>query len=109
MQMAIRFDVSDFRYHEAVTSLSPSMCSGHCLQSSVCVGGSIEAAIGVLNLTPEVKAALGQWAVDIGDRRVFAGVHFPSDNLCSWITFLRMADYVEWANRQRHPLTTTQK
>jgi hypothetical protein len=94
MQMAIRFGVSDYHYHEAVTSISPSMCSGHCIQSCVCVGGAVEAAVGSLALTSDVKTAIGQWGVDIGDRRVFAGVHFPSDNLCSWIAFLRMADYV---------------
>lgn len=34
--------------------------------------------------------ALEQFGVDIGDRRVFAGVHYPSDNLSSWILALRL-------------------
>jgi hypothetical protein len=33
---------------------------------------------------------LGQFGVDIGDRRVFAGVHYPSDNMASWIMALRL-------------------
>jgi hypothetical protein len=29
-----------------------------------------------------------QYAVDFGDRRVMAGVHYPSDNLGSWLLAL---------------------
>ena len=34
-----------------------------------------------------------QYMVDIGDRRVFAGVHYPSDNLASWFCALRLCDH----------------
>jgi hypothetical protein len=33
-----------------------------------------------------------QYTADIGDRRVFAGVHYPSDNISSWFCALRMCD-----------------
>ena len=36
----------------------------------------------------------GQYAVDFGDRRVFAGVHYPSDNLASWVAVLRLIPWV---------------
>ena len=38
--------------------------------------------------------AIEQYATDIGDRRVMAGLHYPSDNLCSWLITLRMANHV---------------
>jgi hypothetical protein len=34
--------------------------------------------------TPSQEKGLQELAADIGDRRVFAGVHFPSDNVLSW-------------------------
>ena len=40
------------------------------------------------NLTQAQVTALQALAVDMGDRRVFAGVHYPSDNLLSWFVAL---------------------
>jgi len=37
---------------------------------------------------------LQQFTVDVGDRRVFAGVHYPSDNLASWFTALNLVPRV---------------
>jgi hypothetical protein len=37
---------------------------------------------------------LRQYSVDVGDRRVLAGVHYPSDNLGSWTTALLLATCV---------------
>jgi hypothetical protein len=58
------------------------------------------AAQGLLGITSawvqesdEVKnqssARAMQLAVDFGDRRVMAGVHYPSDNFASWVTVVR--------------------
>ncbi len=94
MQMALHFGIHNFGYEEATSSLTPSMCSGHCLQGLLCVGTVIERLLQDGVLTPELRRTLPQWAVDIGDRRVLAGVHYPTDSLCSWIIFLRMADFV---------------
>jgi hypothetical protein len=95
MQMALRFGFHSFEYFDATSSLTPSMCSGHCLQGLISVGAVIERFLddGV-DLTPDLTFALSQWAVDIGDRRVMAGVHYPTDSLCSWVLFLRMAESV---------------
>ncbi len=40
------------------------------------------------------RSALQQFAVDIGDRRVFAGVHYPSDNISSWYAALRIIPHI---------------
>jgi hypothetical protein len=80
---------------EAISAGSPSMCSGHCLQSLLGVGAVYEYVL--LNKVPLSEpsiTALMQFAVDIGDRRVFAGVHYPADNLSSWIIGLRLANHV---------------
>jgi len=95
MQMALRSKQFEFTYRDAGTAGTPSMSSGHCLQGVLCVGAVVERFLddGTV-LTGDAGDAIGRWAVDIGDRRVLAGVHYPTDSLCSWIIFLRMADHV---------------
>jgi hypothetical protein len=46
------------------------------------------------HLTDANWEALEQFAVDIGDRRVLARVHYPSDLLSSWLMVMGMANYV---------------
>jgi hypothetical protein len=79
------------------TADSPSMISGHCLDG--CLAGTWAAwflefeADGLGHLDwDRVRPALQQWVVDIGDRRVMAQIHYPSDNIGSWwvaLSFLR--------------------
>lgn len=95
MQMAQRFQKDEFEHEDAATSISPSMCSGHCLQGVLEVAAAVERLLDdKVTLSPEQLLSIAQWGVDIGDRRVMAGVHYPGDNLCSWFIFLRMADFV---------------
>lgn len=94
MQTSFRFQ-RPITHKEAGTAGSSSMSSGHSLQGVLCVGGLIEELLDAgVPISTERQLALGQWAVDIGDRRVMAGVHYPADNLCSWLIFLSMADKV---------------
>jgi hypothetical protein len=79
----------------AISAGSPSMCSGHALQAVLGFGAVIEhILLNGVNLSPKSWHALRQLIVDLGDRRVFAGVHYPSDNLGSWIIAMRLADHV---------------
>lgn len=95
MQMALRMGHMDFVYNIAKTSITPSMCSGHSLQGVMCLGGSLERLLDMrFEYTPDRLQAHGQWSVDFGDRRVMAGIHFPSDNLCSWLIFLKAARFI---------------
>lgn len=103
-QTAPLFAGPEFRYLEAKTAHTPSMCSGHAVQCALSAGGMLErlwADKNPLFITRHSASvrALTQWAVDAGDRRVLAGVHYPSDNLCSWLIFLRLADHV-YTDRQ---------
>ena len=94
----------EFWSRYAASADSPSMSSGHSLQGVLAVGGILERLLYDETLigTGDVEkslVALQQWAVDLGDRRVLAGVHYPSDNLASWLIFLRLADRV-YVNRE---------
>lgn len=81
----------EHKFELAATSMTSSMSSGHCFQGCLAVAGIYEAWLsrGFIP-SPEQLTALAQFGMDIGDRRVFAGVHFPSDNLASWIMDLRL-------------------
>ena len=81
-----------FRYLVANSATTPSLVSGHCIQASAALVHLVmhhekqrRRALGV-----ETLSALQQLLMDNGDRRVFAGVHYPSDNLSSWFCVFRM-------------------
>ena len=77
------------------TGLTPSACSGHCVQGVLGIGGVYEYFVqSGVELDDKNQESLRQYAVDIGDRRVMAGIHYPSDNLSSWILFMNLADRV---------------
>ena len=89
-------------FEHASRADTPSMISGHCF--SGCMGGagiadllmSLEYAI-----TEPSLRALQQYAVDIGDRRVFAGVHYPTDNVSSWFVALSLLKVLALPNSDR--------
>lgn len=86
---------TDFTFELAKTSMSPSMSSGHSLQGLLMCAGVYDKWLN--NGYTPTKAqteALAQFGIDIGDRRVFAGVHYPSDNIASWIIALRLTPHV---------------
>jgi hypothetical protein len=61
---------------------SPSAISGHAFQGLMaCI--SVHRAVGGQLSTAEIEQ-LKRLAVDIADRRVYAGLHYPSDNAMSW-------------------------
>ena len=73
----------------------PSFPSGHGLQGLV---GTMHAYLSLrrlgYDLTEDQRAALVRLATHIGDRRVMAGVHYPSDSVGSWIVALRLVENV---------------
>jgi hypothetical protein len=113
-QMALYFGIHQFTHESALSSLSPSCSSGHALQGLTAVGGVIESLLlKGIHLSQDSWNAIEQYAVDIGDRRVFAGIHYPSDNLASWIILLRLAPHVyrslEVRERLWHAISTRSK
>jgi membrane-associated phospholipid phosphatase len=70
---------------------SPSFISGHAAQALL-------SAIHALIEEPEIFASesdqLLLWANDFGMRRIWAGVHYPLDNLGSWIYVARLLPWI---------------
>jgi hypothetical protein len=87
-QVAFLQQRTNYNYRWAYTANTPSLVSGHCLQASL-AGCTAFAALGK-DMSNESIAVLSQFTMDIGDRRVFAGVHYPSDNLASWYVALNL-------------------
>jgi hypothetical protein len=79
-----------FTYQSAATANTPSLVSGHCLQASLAGCTAFASLARPLKFSDTSIKVLQQFTVDVGDRRVFAGVHYPSDNLASWFTALNL-------------------
>jgi hypothetical protein len=81
-----------FEHLRSRLAATPSLVSGHCLQGCM-AGVSAYVLFGAAVDFASVEV-LGQFTVDVGDRRVFAGVHYPSDNLASWYTALKLLPHI---------------
>jgi len=80
-----------FNHEAAKTAVHPSMISGHAIQGLAGLMGVAERfELDAIAVDADQWAWIYQLAVDFGDRRVLAGVHYPSDNLASWILALRL-------------------
>ncbi|HET9395701.1 MAG TPA: phosphatase PAP2 family protein, partial [Nitrospiraceae bacterium] len=82
----------EFEHLRSRLAATPSLVSGHCLQG--CLAGVSAYVLFGTSIDFASVEVLGQFTVDIGDRRVFAGVHYPSDNLSSWYTTLKLLPHV---------------
>lgn len=85
-----------FSFELARSSMTPSMLSGHSLTGLLgrCAGYMTSRLRHQLEDVGGAVAELQHYSVDIGDRRVFAGVHYPSDNIGSWFVALRLCDHM---------------
>lgn len=72
------------------TGLHPALISGHSVQGILLSSLVLETWLDAGEPSRESTEQLGWYAVDLGDRRVFAGVHYPTDNIASWILSLRL-------------------
>jgi hypothetical protein len=81
-----------FQHLRSRLAATPSLVSGHCLQG--CLAGVSAYLLFGASVDFASVEVLGQFTVDVGDRRVFAGVHYPSDNLSSWYTALKLLPHV---------------
>lgn len=92
LHAALRLDLeADFFSELSDRGQHPSIVSGHCLQGIMMCCNVLEYwLVNEPNMDPRRKESLAQYMVDIGDRRVFAGVHYPSDNIASWGTALSL-------------------
>lgn len=91
-QMASNLGIADFTYEEALSAATPSMLSGHSIQGLMAAATAFITHRRALDDIAESVRYLQQWGVDHGDRRTFAGVHYPSDNIASWFVLLNACD-----------------
>ncbi len=84
-----------FSYEAATAAGHPSMISGHCIQGVMGGVGIFERLLlDKIPFSEDSWTALQQFIVDFGDRRVMAGVHYPSDNISSWLLALDLCKRV---------------
>jgi hypothetical protein len=99
-QIAYMLNQNWFSHNHAKSAVTPAMISGHCFEA--CMGGLAAAQKARLLGFPQVALELiARHTIDVGDRRVFAGVHYPSDNLASWIVALQLAELVGCTGGER--------
>jgi hypothetical protein len=95
MQLALFHHLLLLNFRHSTTAHTPSMVAGHCLQGLIGVAALLENNLDNGVATPlSLQDTLTRWAIDIGDRRILAGVHYPSDGISSWIVFLRIFDKI---------------
>jgi len=80
-----------FSFEGAKSAFTPSIMSGHGLQGLFAATSAYVDQQQQIDQLPGARRSLAQFGVDFGDRRVFAGVHYPSDNLASWYIGLKLA------------------
>jgi len=69
----------------------PSIVSGHCFQGIMMACAVLESwMMSDTKPSQDRIGSLAQYMVDFGDRRVFAGVHYPTDNVASWVLALSL-------------------
>lgn len=84
----------EFELHSALSARHSSFHSGHCLEGIIFNAAVAEHWLSKPDEYSQSQLeALGKYTVDFGDRRVFAGVHFPSDNIGSWIIALSLIPF----------------
>lgn len=97
------FGMEEFEWHTgtpiAHTGVHPAFPSGHCYQGLVHCAHVLQnwrrrARAQGSKVSDDAIAALKQYAVDRGDRRVYAGVHYPTDNIASWLLALRLVEHM---------------
>ena len=98
-QAAFILGVEGFEHRQAQSNVHtgnhPALISGHCAQGLLFVCTLLDELLeGGRSLDSLPLDSYAQYAVDFGDRRVLAGVHYTTDNLSSWIASLRIIPLV---------------
>lgn len=96
-QCALLLGVPEFTLDIAKTGFHSSAHSGHCLQGSLLGCAVFERWLDAgfdSAAQPEKAMTLAQYMIDWGDRRVFAGVHYPSDNAISWVIAISLIPFI---------------
>ena len=77
-------EAKNFHFVGARSAWTPAFLSGHALEYGLSFLG-IQDAFEAEKACATIIRACAHMVTDVGDRRVFAGVHYPSDSLASWL------------------------
>lgn len=80
----------DYDYRWGLTAVTAALPSGHCMQGLFASCGAYLSSRFAIESLDSGRSMLALYGAHVGDRRVFAGVHYPSDNIASWYVCLRM-------------------
>lgn len=93
-QVAMLWGIEELVVQPSKSAITPAMISGHCVQGALALA-QVQASMGdVLTGTTGLLDDVQRFLIDTGDRRVYAGLHYPSDNLGSWFVALRLCEHV---------------
>lgn len=85
----------DLRHEYALWAFTPSLISAHALEGAVACAMVYEWLLAEHPAEAvRLKGGLQQCAMDIGDRRVMAGVHYPSDGAASYVALLSAVGHI---------------
>lgn len=101
-------DAKKIQFEGARSGATPAFISGHAFENGLSYLGVLRA----LKTSGASAPALGACAhmiTDIGDRRVFAGVHYPSDSLASWLLLANTLAHHRELRELAKPLATQLK
>jgi hypothetical protein len=104
--LAIR-PAAPFVHLRADSATTPALVSGHCIQASLALVNVViryEQALGTA-IPPAELSALQAYLIGAGDRRVLAGVHYPTDNVSSWYCALKLCRNLLFATTPGNPAT----
>ncbi len=89
-QVALIFGQRGFTSRRAMTAMHSAIVSGHATTGIMIRCGALERWLEKGQVPAPRLDAFKQYIMDVGDRRVFAGVHYPTDNISSWTLALTL-------------------
>jgi hypothetical protein len=89
-QMSLVLGAPRIPLKPSISAWSPSSISGHAFNGLM---GCLALHRHLTALGP-YRSELVDLAIDIGDRRVLAGIHYPSDNAMSWWVALKCVEHL---------------
>lgn len=90
LQAALIVGQREFTSRRAFSGMHSSIVSGHASTGILIRCGVLERWLDDGDVPEGLLKSFSQYIVDVGDRRVFAGVHYPTDNISSWVLALEL-------------------
>lgn len=91
-QLAAEFGRREFFHWMSSSANTPALPAGHEMEAVFVF--LVVANAKSLDLASPHTAAFAKWCAGTGDRRVYAGLHYPSDSLASLLVAARLFPYV---------------